>query len=807
MKSKITRIILTTIFLALSLSFSNVNAIEATFPDSHGIESAEAIKYLKDEGIVNGFTDGLFHAERQITRAEFLKMVLNGKSFYDPNCLDSKINFPDVPHDFHFFTYICSAVNNDFVHGYQDGYFRPNDPINYIEASKIVSNVEKISVPTDAGPDWFSGFLSAMERERVVPSTIESGDQDLTRGEVAQILWGVRTGYEVENSKRGPLPKLNSCVELSTQMNKYNKRMNQRNRMYMIDGISVDTSATTSEEEKVASAQADGAGDYSTTNIQELGVDEADIVKNDGSHIFMIKDQTVRIIKAYPPEYLSQSSIIRINNDSFRPKEMYLDGNILTIIGSSYPVYDEPLSLTETDMYYPSYQTNSTEVYVYNVSNRSYPRQVRSVIIEGDYTNSRKIGDYVYLVTNKWNYYPEPVALENTDLPKLSDSTHPEENYIARCGDIYYFPNFQEASYMTVSSINTRNVHESIDRETVLGSSHEIYASKQNMYLTRTTWNEILVRDSWYDSQYTEIYKFGLDGNDVNFKTRGTAEGRILNQFAMSEHAGFFRVATQKGNSWGLSNSQSNIYVYDENLNLVGSVEGIAPGENMHSARFMGNRGYLVTFLNIDPFFVVDLSDPYNPKILGELKIPGYSDYLHPYDENHIIGFGKDAIPNNDTYGPDAWYQGVKISMFDVSNINSPREIFSEIIGDRGSETPVIYDHKALLFDKEKNIMAFPITVAEVENKSQVPPNTYGEVIFSGAYVYDIDLNNGFRLRGKVTHFENGFENYLYYNYYGDGRNIDRIVYIGNNFYSISQDMVKALDWNSVTEKNRVNLY
>jgi len=227
--------------------------------------------------------------------------------------------------------------------------------------------------------------------------------------------------------------------------------------------------------------------------------------------------------------------------------------------------------------------------------------------------------------------------------------------------------------------------------------------------------------------------------------------------------------------------------------------------------RFMGDRGYMVTFKKVDPLFVIDLKDPAKPQILGALKIPGYSDYIHPYDENHIIGFGKDTIEveQKDAQGNPirtmAFYQGMKIALFDVSDVNHPVEKFKEIIGDRGTDSELLENHKALLFSKERNLMAFPVTVMEIKNKEDAIKGNmpqHGEFSFQGAYVYDIDLQKGFKLKGRITHLSP--EDYLKSGkgWYDSQKNLERIMYIGENLYTLSEGMVKA---NSMSDLKEVN--
>ncbi|MEA2055532.1 MAG: beta-propeller domain-containing protein, partial [Candidatus Thermoplasmatota archaeon] len=309
--------------------------------------------------------------------------------------------------------------------------------------------------------------------------------------------------------------------------------------------------------------------------------------------------------------------------------------------------------------------------------------------------------------------------------------------------------------------------------------------------------------------QRTVVHKISVDDGRIEYKCNGTIPGRTLNQFSMDEHSGFFRVATQTDGYWQSNVKKcTNIYVLDENLEIVGEIENIAPGENMHSARFMGNRAYLVTFKNIDPFFVIDLSDPHNPEILGELKIPGYSDYLHPYDETHVIGIGKDSDASIDAdkiHSDNAVYYtailGVKIALFDVSDPENPKEVSKVVIGDRGTSTPVLNDHKAFLFDREKELLVLPINLHELKDDNK----HYADLTFQGAYVYKLNLEDGFEYQGRITHqnddtFEDG------YRWYKWPSQVTRSLYIDNVLYTISDSMVKMNSLEDLSEINSVEL-
>ncbi|MEK7145994.1 MAG: beta-propeller domain-containing protein, partial [Patescibacteria group bacterium] len=321
-------------------------------------------------------------------------------------------------------------------------------------------------------------------------------------------------------------------------------------------------------------------------------------------------------------------------------------------------------------------------------------------------------------------------------LPRYTDSNGGED-LLVDCTDILYLPRERDLNYLITLAIPTADPEADFEAEVMMGYSENIYASTDNLYVASTNYD---YGDFYYDpvNVKTLVHRFDLDTDGINFEASGKVPGTILNQFSMDEHEDHFRIATTI-NNW-VDPETNNLYVLDMDLDQTGAVEGIAPNESIYSTRFMGDRGFMVTFEKIDPLFAFDLSDPNNPVLVGELKIPGYSDYLHPYDENHLIGFGKETedppAEQAALWGQNfSWYQGMKIAIFDVTNLTSPEEVFSVGIGDRGTESPLLYDHHALLFDAARDLLAFPVTVATVADEN-APPETYGETTFQGAYVY-----------------------------------------------------------------------
>lgn len=541
------------------------------------------------------------------------------------------------------------------------------------------------------------------------------------------------------------------------------------------------------------SQEAASSDDYSTTNIQVEGVDEADIVKNDGKYIYTVSGKKVVIINAYPAETAQILSEIDLNGT---PQEIFINEDKLVIFGQSD--YD----------YRARYYSQQMFIKVYDVSDRSNPVIDRDIVFDGSYFDSRMIGDYVYVIINS---YIRPDEIEMPEI-QVDGETKPA----CGCDEIYYF-DYPDYSYQITSilSLNTQSDEEIQSKNFLLGSAQNMFVSLDNIYVTYYRgWGWVMPlaeensTESTQPTEQTVVHKIGIENGNINYKTKGNVPGRVLNQFSMDENNGYFRIATTLGrltrSGGGTSN---NVYVLDQNMNIVGRLEDLAPGESIYSARFMGDRAYLVTFVKIDPLFVIDLSNPTDPKVLGKLKIPGYSDYLHAYDENHIIGIGKEAIGAEE--GEFAWYQGVKLSLFDVTDVTKPIEVSKYEIGDRGTESNALHDHKAFLFSKDKGIIVIPITLAEINEEQYptgVPSHMRGDFVWQGAYVLNIDTINGITLRGRVTHLDDE-EYFLKSGYYFyTSYSVKRSLYIGDNLYTLSNKMIKMNNLESLEQTNSLEL-
>ena len=522
--------------------------------------------------------------------------------------------------------------------------------------------------------------------------------------------------------------------------------------------------------------------DYSKTNIQVEGVDEADKVKSDGEYIYLASNNLVLIAKAYPPQEAEVVSRIKLNGTIWG---IFVNENKLVVFVVEYP---------EARYYPETIVAIQTEIKIYNIEDRSEPILDKDVSVDGYYFNSRMIRNHVYVLTT----YPAFIKDEKVPLPSItrdnqSEEIEPTSIYYSGAEDYYH-------SFITVASINVQTgelVHETF----LLGSATCIYVSQNNIYAAIPKYEN--------NTQKTEVHRIRIESGEITYEASGDVPGYVLNQFSMDEHNGHFRIATTAGRvarTFEQATSVNNVYVLSLNLTVVGELEDLAPGERIYSARFMGTRCYLVTFKKVDPLFVISLEDPAKPEILGKLKIPGYSDYLHPYDENHLIGIGKETVEAEE--GDFAWYQGVKISLFDVSDVENPMEIAKFEIGDRGTDSPVLWDHKALLFDRERNLLAIPVLIAEIDEEKYpngVPPNAYGDYVWQGLYVFSITDTN-IALRGGITHLDDGTDLLKSGYYFFSEHSVKRSLYIDNVLYTISDKRIKMNSLATLEEINELEL-
>ena len=547
-----------------------------------------------------------------------------------------------------------------------------------------------------------------------------------------------------------------------------------------------------SVEDTAASGTTESA-DHSTTNNQVDGVDEADNVKTDGEFIYSVTGNgKVVITDIRNPKKLSKASEIKMG-DEFYPSQLFLHGDTLVVIGEGYNPHGEASS-SETEKVSVMPVNQMTSVRMYNISNRENPLLIREIGTEGYLNGARKAGEILYFVTNvRPNFWIQERLDEGVLRPYAYDSERDEDSKPIDYEDISILPGAIEPSYSVITSVDLSSPTENkVVTKGYLGGSEQLYMSAENLYLTTTLYNGESGRIGLFDTTIwrqgntnTELFKFALDKTGVAFQSSAELKGSLLNQFSMDEHNGYFRVVTTEGNMWDDKNpSQNHLFILNENLEITGSVEGLAKGERIYSARFMGDKAYMVTFRETDPLFVIDVENPTAPKVLGELKIPGFSNYLHPLDENHLIGFGYETVAKKNPEGGEPFIEtlGMKISLFDVSDFSNPKEQDTEVIGGQGTYSAIQYDHKALFTHKERSLYGFPVMIYNESGKS-------GGIDFkgSGALIYEITPENGIVLKGDLLEGKSSSQQYQ------DWENeIQRILYSNDELYTIAMKEIKS---------------
>lgn len=824
---------------AASLSMQTLPALAAFSDVSTKTGYSTAIQALQAKGVIEGYSDGTFKPLSGINRAEFLKILLESRGEVS---MDGKNCFPDVTDEW-FAPYVCAAEEEGIVGGYPDGTFKPEQPINFVEASKMLALAYKQQTENQGG-DWYEPYGLALESSKAIPPTVSALDAALKRGEMAEMMWRLSEGKTDQPTKgllnvKYPDMKVNlssdvpqlakSCTDLKAFTE---SAQDQGSHIMYYKGMAEDGVAAPAMARESVQNQSTAGDDHSKTNVQVEGVDEADRVKTDGSYLYVAsrRDGKVRIVDVRDSKNVKV--VATISFDDFMPQDLYIDGMRLAVTGqmmqknSGYPGMEDSIEPSAKMMIWPPvWWTQKTGVKIFDVSVKTSPKETRTVAFEGNAISSRLINGKMVLVMNagtRWYgpYREKKESVAQALVPLYDDSASSiTDKPVVDCDDVTILPRVPRPQYLVVATIPMSGTS-AVGRTVILGNGSNVYASLENLYVAAPDWSYTWSDSEGSSQEKTNVYRFEYEGNGTVFRAQGSVPGHILNQFSMDESGETFRIATTTNPIWRgegqVTKSANNLYVLTSgNMETVGSVTDIAPGESIYSVRFMGNRAYMVTFKQVDPLFVIDLSSPRSPKILGKLKIPGYSNYLHPVDENHILGFGKEvdeSIDKDKVHSDDAVYftavLGMKLALFDVTDVENPKEIHKEVIGQRNTDSPLLFDHKALLFDKERGLLSFPVTV--YENRTTPKSNEWSAdtvPAFQGAYVYSFDTDDGFELRGTITHHaDDEFVKAGDWWYDQKGLDIDRIVRIGNKLFTVSEALVQANDLESLSEEGSADL-
>ena len=499
-----------------------------------------------------------------------------------------------------------------------------------------------------------------------------------------------------------------------------------------------------------AMAEFDSAGSFTETNVQVVGVDEIDNIKTDGTFIYHTRynqttfNQEVAIYQAWPAEELSLYRTFTYRNDMDcydsgeefciyeNPQGIYVDDERLIIIinRNIYPNWNlqesEPQADVEDSSFriLPWYGQTDSETVVYVYDKASDFSLVDEYTFEGYMMGTRKIGDNLFVINSNWIYEDK-----ETLLPRYSING---ESYSTEYNDIIHLRDSNPNNFTSIYGIDLMTTD--VDVEQMLqSSSSTMYVSQNNIYLLDQRFFSMprmaLFIDEGVnvDENITRISRFELNGNTVQLAAAGEVIGYPLNQFSMDEQDGFLRITTTTG--FG-EDTNNRLIVLNENLTIVSSLEKLGkPNERLQSTRFVADRAYLVTFEMTDPFYVIDVSVPENPVILGELEITGFSSYLQPLDANHILGIGFEA----DTDGRTT---GLKLAIYDVSDPTNPIENSKSVIDydEFGwSYSSATYNHKDLLVDYDKQVIGFPFNTYNYNEANNTYEYETGYMMYSFA--------------------------------------------------------------------------
>ena len=521
--------------------------------------------------------------------------------------------------------------------------------------------------------------------------------------------------------------------------------------------------------------QNDLDGGYSSTNTQVAGVDEGDIIKTDGRYIFLSCYDSIRIVDTLG----NMSLVARIDIPSYNLVDIYIDAGRLIAISNDYYSFNRAMPEAGGKIVVDS--RRCVEVSVYDTSDMSDIKLLREYRIEGNLATTRKQGGYLYLLTTQYLWDSPTFATDPRPMAGEGDAFKP-----LPISDIMIAPGCPANSLLTLTAINVIDAEEKIASETITinGYSNTQYMSNNAMYIAADDY-------FYFGGNSLSISKFTIRGGKIGYAGSGSVRGSANNQFSLDEYNGYLRVATTE---WDMMN-KNNLFVLDSNMQVCGSVEGFAPEERVYSARFMGDRGYIVTFRQVDPLFVFDLSDPTNPKITGELKVPGFSTYLHPIAENVVLGIGRDVydIFTRDRYGNEVVIGqntgGIKLSLFDVSDMGKPREIDTLVLGDSGY-AELLDNHKAAMFKADDAILAFCADIMD---------DTPGDGWWNGAFIISYADNS----LSEIGRIKSAPVSGSYYTYSFNGQ---RLVYIGGTLYYADSSVLRSFDLYTLAEKQTLAL-
>ncbi len=583
------------------------------------------------------------------------------------------------------------------------------------------------------------------------------------------------------------------------------------------------------------------ASEYTTTNNQVAGVDEADFVKTDGAYVYTVTASELTIMDAWPAP---QTHIVSRTTLDGQAQRLFVEGDKALVYSTQK---------TPSCGYDPS---PKEQMSIYDITDRSAPKLVRTITLGGHYVSARRIGNAVHSVytfpnplANQLPTWPANLNLCNNPAPteddvraafaalleenraKIADTSlvdllpgaddtlyngaTPEvrEGLFLDCQGFYAGADNDSTGFLSVLSLRLDDTAP-VMAATILGEQGTVYASSENLYVATLSYGPADPEAPWGYNEITRVHKFALSdiGKAPAYLASGSVAGRLVNQFAMDENDGYLRLATTVGHPPD-PDASNNLFVLREQdvqvppscenceadaepsvettLAQVGALTGLAPGEDIRSVRFDDDRGFVVTFKKTDPLFTFDLSDPTAPRLTGELLIPGFSTYMHFMDKNHLLTVGFDA----DDQGSFAWFQGVMLQVFDVSDMSAPTLLHKEIIGTRGTTSDATDDHLAFTYLASRGLLALPMGICDDSSGG----GDYGSTLtFNGLLVYQVSAENGFTFLGGIDHRDSAADTqYGCYNWWqSPNSQVKRSIIMDDYVFSLSQQrlLVNSLD-------------
>jgi uncharacterized secreted protein with C-terminal beta-propeller domain len=544
------------------------------------------------------------------------------------------------------------------------------------------------------------------------------------------------------------LKQFSHCDELKSYLISTNEQQNT-----LIDytlTLPVDSPTTDNGSEQAVSQPA--VNSVTGTNNQVAGVDEADFVKTSGDYTYLLSGGYLVILQTWPADQTQELSRTEIDGT---PRTLFFHDDIVLVVSDltqqSYPQYEDSLAVDIAPRI-----NQMTKVTLLQVSDPRQPTLIRETVFESDYVDARKIGQQVYLVVraqldlNPVLDDPDNVEIDEL-LPVQSDNTAPSTNaqpttsVICGCDAIYRPETANGTGTTTILSFDLANPLAEIPRQSVLGNSNMVYANQENLYIASvedSNWLWLSVVDGAEEepTPSTTIHKFSLQSS-LQYLASGRVEGHLLNQFAMDEYQGALRLVTTEQTWWTAADPENRLFVMEQSGSQLverAQLDGLGkPGESVYAVRFDQDRGYLVTFEQIDPLITLDLSDADNPRVAGELEVPGFSSYLHPIEGDMILAIGHDTDTN-----------GIKLSLFDISDFSQPVLLNEHLVG-AGSYSEAAYNHHAFTWFEQERMLAIPVT----HWNSSTPEAVFDtNDIFNGLELFRVSAQQGIEPYASIDH-------------------------------------------------------